>query len=163
MPVPAVFSKSFLSETNYKVGDDITISVAGKRIPVNIESSFDYFSTLDTIRENQVIVDIDPVFDIANSHTLRGDLTPNEIWLSVSDEMDSISRSNLVDYLKKENPYPIGGLVDRDEELTISKVDPLVRSGWNGLLLISFSSVLLLSVIALVTNCPLFKSDVADE
>jgi len=152
LPVPAVVSKSFLSETNYKVGDDITISVAGKRIPVNIESSFDYFSTLDTIRENQVIVDIDPVFDIANSHTLRGDLTPNEIWLRVSDGMDSISRSNLVDYLKKENPYPIGGLVDRDEELAISKVDPLVRSGWNGLLLISFSSVLLLSVIALVTN-----------
>ena len=99
-----------------------------------------------------MIVDIDPVFDIANSHTLRGDLTPNEIWLRVSDGMDSISRSNLVDYLKKENPYPIGGLVDRYEELTISKVDPLVRSGWNGLLLISFSSVLLLSGIALVTN-----------
>ena len=152
LPVPAIVSKSFLSATGYQIGDDITISVAGKRIPVNIERSFDYFPTLDTIGESQVILGIDSVFDLANSHTLRGDLTPNEIWIGLADGMDSISRANLLKHLNSEDPYPIGGLVDRDEELEASKVDPLVRSGWNGLLVLSFSSVLLLSVIGLVTN-----------
>ena len=151
-PVPGIVSQSFLSETKYDRGDNIVVSVAGKRVPLKIEGSFDYFPTLDTVMENHIVLSIDSVFDLANSHTLRGDLTPNEIWLGLASEADNISRQNLIASLNHEDLYPIGGVVDRREELEISKVDPLVRSGWNGLLFLSFSSVLLLSIIGLLTN-----------
>ena len=151
-PVPGIVSQSFLSETKYDRGDNIVVSVAGKRVPLKIEGSFDYFPTLDTVTENHIVLSIDSVFDLANSHTLRGDLTPNEIWLRLATEADNISRQNLIASLNHEDLYPIGGVVDRREKLEISKVDPLVRSGWNGLLFLSFSSVLLLSIIGLLTN-----------
>ena len=150
--MPGIVSQSFLSETKYDRGDNIVVSVAGKRVPLKIEGSFDYFPTLDTVTENHIVLSIDSVFDLANSHTLRGDLTPNEIWLRLASEADNISRQNLIASLNHEDLYPIGGVVDRREKLEISKVDPLVRSGWNGLLFLSFSSVLLLSIIGLLTN-----------
>ncbi len=151
-PMPALASVSFLRDSEHSIGDNLTISLGGRRSSVRITDSFDYFPTLNTIEDKFILVGLEPALTNTNIGALLGGITPNEIWLSAEPGLSEDEWSDLVISLKNETPFPIGSVLDTRDALSKANIDPLVKAGWKALLFIAFGAILLLSAIGFVSH-----------
>ena len=149
-PLPVLASRSFLKEIGHDLGDEFPVSVAGHRMPIRLVAAIDYFPTLDTLNEKFLISNLTALSRYANLETMSSELRPIEVWLS-TDTVDA-ERSSLVENLSLNGPFPVRVVHDRLDSLAKSQVDPLVDAGWNALLFIAFSAVLILSGIGFLVH-----------
>ena len=149
-PLPVLATEKFLDDTNHALGDEFEVSVAGHRIMVTPVETIEFFPTLDTINKRFLISDLASVTRIANLETTSSELRANEVWLSTN--LDSTDRDELIDRFRADQPLNANYVYDRAGALASSKVDPLVKAGWESLLFIAFSAVLILSALGFVVH-----------
>lgn len=154
-PLPVLASKSFLSETGHKIGEEFTVSISGHRTPIRIVDSFEYFPTLDTVGKRYLVADVASVVRYTNLEPTSAEIKPNEIWLkTISNGTGNGSeRAALVEEMRNEGePFQSRTVHDRVEALEDAAVDPLVQAGWRALLFMAFGAVLILSCLGFLVH-----------
>ena len=154
-PLPVLASKSFLSETGHKVGEEFTVSISGHRTPIRIVDSFEYFPTLDTVGKRYLIADVASVVRYTNLEPTSAEIKPNEIWLKTTSNGsgNGSDRAALVEEMRSEGePFQSRAVHDRVEALEDAAVDPLVQAGWRALLFMAFGAVLILSCLGFLVH-----------
>ena len=151
-PVPAIVDSDMLRKSRYKLGDRLKISIGGQRIDIVLIDQVEYFPTINPIEDDFFIVDSDSLIHGINIGSLIGSTDPNEIWISYQDDLKQENKNSIRDNLIADPPFPYGQLWDAESMLEETRIDPLVKAGWHAILLIAFSSILLLSVIGFFSH-----------
>ncbi|MCI0437507.1 MAG: ABC transporter permease [Chloroflexi bacterium] len=152
-PLPVLATPTFFRDTGHRIGEVFEVSVSGHRLLVRIVDSVDYFPTLDTADTNEtgfLISDLESLVKYTNLETTTSELRPNEVWISTNG--NGAERERLKATLADGRPFSIRGVIDRNEMLAESQVDPLVKAGWRALLFMAFGAVLILSALGFLVH-----------
>ena len=149
-PVPVVVSASFMREFGHAIGDEVKMSVSGRRLTVELVDTVDFFPTLDSYNDRFVVADLETVRAYTNLGMSRAEISANEMWLrtdAVGDE-----REALLEEFREGSPFQAGRVIDTVEDLAVAQIDPLVLAGWRALLLIAFGAILVLSSLGFLVH-----------
>ena len=149
-PVPVVVSASFMREFGHAIGDEVKMSVSGRRLTVELVDTVDFFPTLDSYNDRFVVADVETVRAYTNLGMSRAEISANEMWLrtdAVGDE-----RETLLEEFRQGSPFQAGRVIDTVEDLAVAQIDPLVLAGWRALLLIAFGAILVLSSLGFLVH-----------
>ena len=149
-PVPVVVSASFMREFGHAIGDEVKMSVSGRRLTVKLVDTVDFFPTLDSYNDRFVVADLETVRAYTNLGMSRAEISANEMWLrtdAVGDE-----RETLLEEFREGSPFQAGRVIDTVEDLAVAQIDPLVLAGWRALLLIAFGAILVLSSLGFLVH-----------
>ncbi len=143
-PMPVFGSDSLVDSGDYRLGDRLSLSVAGRAIPAELAGTVELFPTLDPRSERFLVADLKTLVRYANLDPLADELQANEVWLSLEPDPEASERPTQRFY---ERPFEAELVYDRARLLAESDVDPLARAGWRALLVGAFATVLLLASI----------------
>ena len=143
-PMSVLGSDSLVESGDYRLGDEISLSVAGRTIPASLAGTVELFPTLDPRSGPFLVADLKTLVRYANLDPLADELQPNEVWLSLASDPEGSERPPLRFY---ERPFEAQLVYDRARLLAESDVDPLARAGWRALLVGAFATVLVLASI----------------
>ena len=147
--IPVLASKSFSRNTGHLDGEIFEVMVGSHRVKVKIVGIVDYFPTFTRFEDSYLISNITDLSDYVNLAVISNVMTPNQIWVSTGQLGDS--RRLLIERL--DDLDGINSVVyDRVDQLTETRIDPLINAGWKSLLFVSFFSVLLLSCVGVVIH-----------
>jgi len=149
-PVPVVASDSFLRHFGHSLGDELKISVSGRRLTAVLVDTVDFFPTLDSYNDRFLVADLETVRAHTNLGMARAEITANEMWLRTDVEGDE--RVDLIERFREGRPFHIGRAIDTVEDLAVAQIDPLVLAGWRALLLIAFGAILVLSSLGFLVH-----------
>ena len=149
-PVPVVASDSFLRHFGHSLGDELKISVSGRRLTAVLVDTVDFFPTLDSYNDRFIVADLETVRAHTNLGMARSEITANEMWLRTDVEGDE--RVALIERFREGRPFHIGRAIDTVEDLAVAQIDPLVLAGWRALLLIAFGAILVLSSLGFLVH-----------
>ena len=149
-PVSAIVSPSFLREFGHSVGDEILVSMSGRRVNVRLDDTVDFFPTLDSYNDKFLVADLATVRARANLGMARGEIAPNEMWLRT--DLTGDERAALIERFKSGRPFQIARVIDTETDLAVAQIDPLVLAGWRALLLIAFGAILVLSSLGFLVH-----------
>ncbi len=148
-PFPVLANDAFLQTTGHSRGDSFEVTISGYRTPVIISDTIRMFPTVSDIDEPLLVGDWNAISLHANLSPVITELTANELWISTPPEGGS---TGLARRLNGVGGYSYGDVEDRAARLAGSKIDPLVEAGWQALLFIAFSAVLLLSSMGFLVH-----------
>ncbi len=143
-PMSVVGSDSLVDSGDYRLGDRLSLAVAGRTIPAELARTVELFPTLDPRSERFIVADLKTLVRYANLDPLADELQANEAWLSLASDPKVSERPAVRFY---ERPFEAEFVYDRARLLAESDVDPLARAGWRALLVGAFATVLLLASI----------------
>ena len=143
-PMPVLGSDSLVDSGDYRLGDRLSLSVAGRAMPAALAGTVELFPTLDPRSERFLVADLTTLVRYANLDPLADELQANEVWLSLEPNPEGSERPTQRFY---ERPFEAEFVYDRARLLAESDVDPLARAGWRALLVGAFATVLLLASI----------------
>lgn len=146
LPLKGVVSESFRDVINVDIGDIVTITVMSNEFLVEIVDTIAYFPTLYPDKSPFLVTNMTDILTGINVKKKLGDSQANEVWIQNLETMNSV-RSDLD---KKQIPF--GSIYSNEGSLKAQKIDPLVFAGWQTLLLISFSTVALVSVVGFLIH-----------
>lgn len=149
-PVPVVASESFLRHFGHAIGDEVKISVSGRRLTAVLVDTVDFFPTLDSYNDRFLVADLETVRAHTNLGMARAEITANEMWLHTNAEGED--RVDLIERFREGRPFQIGRAIDTVEDLAVAQIDPLVLAGWKALLLIAFGAILVLSSLGFLVH-----------
>ena len=149
-PVPVVASESFLKHFGHGIGDEMKISVSGRRLTAELVDTVDFFPTLDSYNDRFLVADLETVRAHTNLGMARAEITANEMWLRT--DVEDEERAELIEQFREGNPFQIGRAIDTVEDLAVAQIDPLVLAGWRALLLIAFGAILVLSSLGFLVH-----------
>ena len=149
-PVPVVVSSSFLRRFGHTIGDEVKISVSGRRLTVVLVDTVDFFPTLDSYNDRFILADLETVRAHTNLGMARTEINANEMWLRT--DVLGEEREDLLDEFRQGRPFQIGRAIDTVENLAVAQIDPLVLAGWRALLLIAFGAILVLSSLGFLVH-----------
>ena len=149
-PVPVVASESFLRHFGHSIGDEVKISVSGRRLTAELVDTVEFFPTLDSYNDRFLVADLETVRAHTNLGMARAEITANEMWLRTGVEGDE--RVDLIERFREGRPFQIGRAIDTVEDLAVAQIDPLVLAGWRALLLIAFGAILVLSSLGFLVH-----------
>ena len=149
-PLPVVASESFARAAGHAEGDEFEVSVSGHRIPVRLVDTVEWFPTMMISNQKFLVADLASLTEYANLGAITRELAANEVW--ISSDTSGADRQRLLDRLGSSSRFTGGLILDREERLGKSKVDPLVGAGWRALLFIAFGAVLLLSCLGFLVH-----------
>lgn len=153
--VPAIISESMAESQSAKVGDIITADVEGVRVRFEVVRTVVSFPTLNNDVAPFLIADLELLKQRLNLERLGNDVQPDEYWIDTPGsgapegqdgiEADDIKRK--LGDIEGGNSFTLssGPVIDQKSELAQVSLDPLVTTGWQALLVIAFSSVLIVS------------------
>ncbi len=150
-PIPVAASSSFARQFGVDVGDEVDVSFAGRPMKVILVDTVEFFPTLDSYRDRFLLADLDAVRARANLGTARGEMTPNEVWLTTDDPTGE-ARAPLLERFDDDKPFPVTKVIDSEANLELAQADPLVLAGWRALLLIAFGTILILSSLGFLVH-----------
>ena len=78
--MPVLGSASLLQSGDYRLGDEISLLMANRTIPVRLAGAVELFPTLDPRSERFVVADLESLVRYANLDPLAEELQPNEVW-----------------------------------------------------------------------------------
>jgi hypothetical protein len=151
-PISAIVNSDFLINTRYSLGDQLKLSIGGRRIDVVLRDKVKYFPTINPIEDDFIVVGLDPLIHRLNISSLFGSTDPNEFWIDYEDGITNETKMRLKEDLINDPPFPYGKFWDTESMLEINRVDPLVKAGWHAILVIAFGSILLLSAIGFFSH-----------
>lgn len=128
-PLPVIASETFLSETNSRIGAPFVVNIGGGFVPVEIVESLRFFPTLDSQREPFIVADITSLLDFLGLRGLR-EVGANELFASI--EPDQIDRHAEIRN-EVRGVFRAGRIIDRQQLLQNTTVDPLAVAGWRGM------------------------------
>ncbi len=149
-PVPVVASESFLRHFGHAIGDEVKISVSGRRLTAELVDTVDFFPTLDSYNDRFLVADLETVRAHSNLGMARAEITANEMWLRT--DVEGEERTELIERFREGRPFQIGRAIDTVEDLAVAQIDPLVLAGWRALLLIAFGAILVLSSLGFLVH-----------
>ena len=149
-PVPVVASESFLKHFGHSIGDDVKISVSGRRLTAVLVDTVEFFPTLDSYNDRFLVADLETVRAYTNLGMARAEITANEMWLRT--DVEGEERVEFIEKLREGRPFQIGRAIDTVENLAVAQIDPLVLAGWRALLLIAFGAILVLSSLGFLVH-----------
>ena len=151
-PISAIVNSDFLINTRYSLGDQLKLSIGGRRIDVVLRDKVKYFPTINPTEDDFIVVGLDPLIHRLNISSLFGSTDPNEFWIDYEDGITNETKMGLKEELINDPSFPYGKLWDTESMLEINRVDPLVKAGWHAILVIAFGSILLLSAIGFFSH-----------
>ncbi len=125
-PLPVIASETFLAETNSGVGAPFVVNVGGGFVPLVIVETLKFFPTLDSQRESFIVADVTSLVDFLGLRGLR-EVGPNELFASIDTERHREIRNEI------RGVFRSGRIIDRQEMLLDTTVDPLAVAGWRGM------------------------------
>ncbi len=150
--LPVIVSESFAITRSAAVGDIITTSVEGTRVRFKVERIITSFPTLNDEVSPFLVVDLDLLKARVNLGRIANDVQPDEFWMDtvLVEDGEQVVASDIKEKLGGKlggNSLTLtsGAVIDRDAELASVNLDPLVTTGWQALLAISFVAVLAVS------------------
>jgi ABC-type lipoprotein release transport system permease subunit len=143
--LPVLVSESFLTTAKKRVGDEITIYVNRQYVPARIAGSFDLFPTYDPAKKiHFMVADLAAVQTVAaRVPSLADGAYPNEAWL------DGLTGPITKDGLAAKG-VNVERALDRETLRAEQAADPLVAASWEGILFLSFATVLLLTALGFI-------------
>ncbi len=153
--VPAIVSESLAESQGAGIGDVITTDVEGVRVRFEIVRTVVSFPTVNNDVRPFLIADLELLKQRLNLERLGNDIQPDEYWLDTlplpaDSEEPPLSADDIKVVLGEPgggNPFTLssGPVIDQKAEVAGVSLDPLVTTGWQALLVIAFSSVLIVS------------------
>jgi len=141
-----VVSPSFLAQHNAKVGDEMPLSVGPLFVPIKIVDVMEFFPTLDPRERPFLLTNLRLLMDYIALRSLTN-TTTREVWLRSAD--GTLNEESVVRAIEERGGTVFN--VDSAQELVATRTaDPLLTTGWAGLLALSFVAVVLASSSALV-------------
>jgi putative ABC transport system permease protein len=141
-PLAAIASAGYLARSGLKVGDRSSVFLNGSFIEIEVADSFNLFPTLkDTRREAAVLVNGPRLAELINANPRAPAAVADEVWFDAGPDSVELARR-----LQQSGSLQ-GNLISLAELRSAQQKDPLVAAGWEGILFISFASILLLSAI----------------
>ncbi len=143
--VPALVDGDLLTLTNKREGDLLKIETAGYEVTVRIAGTFDLFPTFDPEEGSFMVTDLQRLRDELNrlpgASAVRG---TSEIW--VRTEGSEIGAASV--------RLPAGSrpstVLEAAAERNRFTLDPLIETGWQGVLLIAFITIAVLSSLGML-------------
>jgi putative ABC transport system permease protein len=135
--------------SGHEPGDRLDVSVAGYRIPVQIEDSMELFPTLQGSEKLFLITDLDTLIQYANLGAIDRELVPNGVWIKATEDANT---TELLSAVSTIDTYQSLLIRDRATKLEDSNIAPLVQAGWRALLFVAFGTVLLLSCFGFLVH-----------
>ena len=155
-PIEVVVSESFMEKIDAEIGDVVTVTIMASEFSIKIMDSVNFFPTLYPDSEPFVIAELNDVVTGANVRKKQGDNQANEIWITSTQIKESDLDTNIVlgDVVNELNiqGIPYGSIFSNEKSLEGQKIDPLVFAGWQTLLLISFGTVALVSIVGFLIH-----------
>ncbi|MCY4529208.1 MAG: ABC transporter permease [Chloroflexi bacterium] len=142
--LPLLASPTFMDETGHSLGDEFNVTLGGGHITVRLAGSINYFPSLDTVRKQWIVADLDAMLNFANLDPASSEIIANEVWLSVDE--GAVDQVALAESLLK-GPFPAEEVFDQVSGLKNASVDPFVDAGWRALLFVAFATMLGLSIV----------------
>jgi ABC-type lipoprotein release transport system permease subunit len=141
-PLAVYASEGFTRSSGLRAGDTTSLFINGVYVNAEIVGTFRLFPTLhDPRREPALIANMDRLLLSLNRNPRAVANYPEEAWMRPGPETASI-----IPGLMDSNR--LSGTVSNFEELrAIQQRDPLIAAGWEGILFISFTAILMLSAI----------------
>ena len=149
-PLPVLVSDSLAEAVERSPGDEFEIDVEGSRVPVRLTGTLNLFPTVTTLDQRFLVADLAALNRYSNLGAVGTLLYPVEVWVSAP--ADGAELDQLAERLGDVAGYSSGSVQLRAERLATSNVDPLVEAGWSSLLFVSFSAVLILSVVGFLVH-----------
>ena len=150
VPLPVLANQAFVEITGHSVGEEFEVEVARSRLPARLIGVFDLFPTMTDLADSFLVADLTTLSRYANLAATGSQTFPIELWISTMAEGEE--REELLQSLRSVGGYESGAVQDRFTRLAATKVDPLVEVGWNALLLIAFSTILVLSCVGFLIH-----------
>jgi hypothetical protein len=141
-PLPVLASQAFIEQSGLRVGDSGAAFLNGSFVDLRVAGSFRLFPTLADPREVPALVaNIDGLVAAANTSPRGPIIYPSEIWLSAG--RDTLPRA-----VQAQNEGRLSATVTSFDSIRAAQEsDPLVAAGWEGILFISFTAILMLSAL----------------
>jgi ABC-type antimicrobial peptide transport system permease subunit len=152
--LPAIVSESFAVTHSAAVGDVVTTSVENTRVRFKVVRVISSFPTLNDDKVPFLVVDLDLLKARVNLGRISNDVQPDEFWVD-TEPFENEGEVTAAD-IKEKLGGKLGGnsltltssaVVDQKAELASVNLDPLVTTGWQALLTISFAAVLAVSAV----------------
>jgi hypothetical protein len=141
-PLSVIASPAFLSQTRLSVGDEATAFVDTSYVQIKIIDTFRLFPTLADARDEPALLTNGPrLLELVNASPRGGAIYPDEVWLKVDHDARDQAQNLLNEGVVQAEVTSFAGLRQAQDE------DPLVAAGWEGILFISFSAILILSAL----------------
>ena len=139
--LPAITNKNLLKIGEAKEGDTLVVRINSVPLPIEVVDAEDFIPTLFATSEDFVLVDLESLLDYVNLRMPRSPSKPNELWVSISPGADSSVVTT---------PLQVAGVkvlevTEASSEVESRQSHPLLSTGWSGLLVLSFISVVLAS------------------
>jgi ABC-type antimicrobial peptide transport system permease subunit len=144
--VQVVASDKFLDENNLGVGDDINVFTNGQYLALHIADHFELFPGWDPEVDDPLLVaDFGTLLAAAMRMPGAGiNVYANEAWFgqkgTVPFTVEALADKGLI----------VNGAFDREAIFFEQSSDPLVAASWEGILILSFAAVLLVSGLGFV-------------
>jgi ABC-type antimicrobial peptide transport system permease subunit len=141
----------FLAAINKKPGDVFPLTLNSQTFFATVTGTFELFPGFDPTKGQHLIVaDLQRLQDIATrTPTGNANLFANEAWLA------GRTLGDVTPALVASRGVTAEGVLDREVVKRNQSTDPLIAASWEGILFLSFSSVLLLSTICFITYAAL--------
>lgn len=154
--VPAIISESMAESQGLNNGDVIATEIEGVRVRFEVVRTIVSFPTVNNDVAPFLIADLDLLKQRLNLERLVNDVQANEYWvdtLPVDGQEPPLTEETANDIKVKlgdlggGNSFTLssGPVIDQQAEVSQVSLDPLVTTGWQALLVIAFTSVLIIS------------------
>ncbi len=152
-PVPVVVSSSFVETTGVRVGDAFVANISGRRVPMVIRDTVDYFPTMVPGGNGFILADLDNLTGHLNVLNYFYSVTPNELFLKEA----PTARQNVREAVSALT-LGLAQVEHMGTQLDSVRGNPLSTAGWNSIVLLSLGIVVLSAGLGYVTYLLSFAS-----
>ncbi len=142
-PLPAVVSESFAELADAEVGDTVNVRLFNVAAPIKLMAVAEYFPTLFPRNEPFVVLELDTMNQFSSLHRSQNISGPDEVWVRLLDPL--ASPEGLVRSLR-ESGVTVQEVHSAEEMAAERLGQTLVTSGWEGLFVLMFLSVVMSGV-----------------
>ncbi|HEY4668531.1 MAG TPA: ABC transporter permease, partial [Tepidiformaceae bacterium] len=144
--IPVLASTSFFDYSDKKIGDEVLLYINRQYVSARLAGSFRYFPTYEPVEGRHLVVASLESLQVVAARVpyLSDGIYPNEAWVSCPGPL-TLDREAL-----SSAGVAASSIFDRDAIREQKGSDPLIAASWEGILFLSFASVLLLTGLGLI-------------
>lgn len=144
--IPVLASTSFFDYSDKSIGDEVLLYINRQYISARLVGSFRYFPTYEPVEGRHLVVASLEALQVVAARVpyLSDGVYPNEAWIGDSGPLE-LDREAL-----SSAGVAAASIFNRDAIREEKGSDPLVAASWEGILFLSFASVLLLTALGLI-------------
>jgi hypothetical protein len=151
VPLAAIVSPGIAERLGATPGVILPVHLDQQIVPLSVRAVSDFFPTLNP-EGGYIVVNGADLAALANLIGVTPGRLPNELWVSF--DASDVRRAEVVQMLTgDEGPLPLtGSPVDLGADLAEVRADPTLRASGSGILVLAFTSVMLLAALGIVVT-----------